>query len=207
MILLFAVAAGAARADQVEMKNGDRYAGQVVSVTTNNVVLHSEVLGTVQLPRGQVATIALGAGSATNSIRSALPAAVAPPAPVAATATASSVPDFRQLANSQKLIQQVQAQFLSDADPAATAKFNELLAGLMGGKLNVDDIRAQAKSAADQLREAKKELGSDAGWSIDGYLAILDHFLKESAPTVTGASGTNGAATSSKTKPKVALEE
>jgi hypothetical protein len=63
-----------------------------------------------------------------------------------------------------------------------------MMGGLMNGSLNVDDIRRQAKSAADQLRAAKKELGDDAGFAVDGYLAVLDGFLRETASTSTGTS-------------------
>ena len=54
------------RADQVEMQNGDRYLGTVLSLDTNTLVLRSAVLGTVTLPRGKVALIHLGSGGATN---------------------------------------------------------------------------------------------------------------------------------------------
>ena len=53
---------------------------------------------------------------------------------------------------------------------------------LMSGKLTVNDIRAEAKSAADQLKELKRDLGEDTGWALDGYLAILENFLRETAP-------------------------
>jgi hypothetical protein len=90
---------------------------------------------------------------------------------------------LRQLGANSNLIQQVQSQVLSGASPEANDKFNEMVGGLMSGKLTVNDIRAQAKSAADQMRAAKKDLGEDAGFAIDGYLAILDKFLKETAPS------------------------
>jgi hypothetical protein len=96
-------------------------------------------------------------------------------------------PAFRQLGTSTNLIQQVQKQFLSDAGPEANTKFNDLLGGLMSGRLSVDDIRAEAKTAADQLRALKREGGEDAGFAADTYLAILDHFLKDTAPSANPA--------------------
>src|SRR5882724_9929051 len=57
------------RADQVEMQNGDRYAGKVLALNTNTVVLQSDVLGLVNLPREKVATISLGTVMATNVAR------------------------------------------------------------------------------------------------------------------------------------------
>jgi hypothetical protein len=73
----------------------------------------------------------------------------------------------------------VKQQFLADADPAAKAKFDEMLGDLMSGKMTVADLRVQAKSAADQLRALKKELGPEADSTLDGYLSILESFLKE----------------------------
>jgi hypothetical protein len=80
------------------------------------------------------------------------------------------------------MLQQVEAQFLNDASPEARAKFNELMGGFLSGKLSVNDIRAQAQTTADQVRSLRKDLGEDAGSLIDGYLSILDTFLKETAP-------------------------
>ena len=73
---------------------------------------------------------------------------------------------------------QVETQFLSDADPAAKSKYNELMAGLMSGKLNIGDIRTEAKSASDQLRSLKKDTGDSTG-ILDSYLEILDKFVAE----------------------------
>ena len=173
------------QADQVEMQNGDRYAGHVLSLNTNTIVLQSDVLGTLRLPRAKVAAITLDAASATKPAR--LPSLTNGQLRVRGGAPTNAAPKlspaFRQLGTSTNLIQQVQKQFLSDAGPDANNKFNDLLGGLMSGRLSVDDIRAQAKTAADQLRALKREGGEDAGFAADTYLAILDHFLKETAPS------------------------
>ena len=63
LFALFLFVAGALRADQVQMRNGDRYAGKVVSMTGDTIVLQSDVLGRITLPRGKVANINLGAGA------------------------------------------------------------------------------------------------------------------------------------------------
>jgi hypothetical protein len=105
-------------------------------------------------------------------------------------------PALRQLGSNTNLIQQVQKQFLSGAGPEANDKFNEMLGGLMSGKLSVDDIRAQAKTAAEQLRTLKREGGEEAGFATDAYLAILEHFLNETAPSA--GSATNAPASSAK---------
>ena len=90
----YSLAPGRLRADQVEMQNGDRYAGQVLSLNTNTVVLQSDVLGTLRLPRAKVAVITLGAGPATNSpaLPSLTNAQVRAPSPAPDECDAQSVP-------------------------------------------------------------------------------------------------------------------
>ena len=180
------------RADQVEMQNGDRYLGTVLSLDTNTLVLRSAVLGTVTLPRGKVALIHLGSGGATN-----LPSAASagkPQPPASSIAITNGTTDLsaplRRLGAGTNFIEQVRAQFLSDAGPEANNKFNAMVGGLLSGRLTVNDIRVEAKSAADQLKELKRDLGEDAGGALDGYVAILENFLRETAPP-PGVSATN----------------
>jgi hypothetical protein len=192
-------------ADQVEMQNGDRYAGHVMSLNTNIIVLQSDVLGTLRLPRGKVAGITFGAASATKPAR--LPSLtngqIRVPAGAPTNAAPKLSPALHQLGANTNLIQQVQKQFLSDAGPEANNKFNDLLGGLMSGRLSVDDIRAEAKTAADQLRALKREGGEDAGFAADTYLAILDHFLKDTAPSgpTTNSPGASPKSTPGPTPP------
>src|SRR5688572_3748733 len=54
------VMAIAMSADQVELKNGDRYVGKVVALSETNVTLRSEVNGLMRLPRNSVTVITLG---------------------------------------------------------------------------------------------------------------------------------------------------
>ena len=183
-MLLAVVTGRTALADQVQMQNGDLYSGKVVSLNADTLVLQSEVAGTLRLPRAKIALLTLG----TNSTPAARGSALTNRPPAVPAAATTNVPPsemaaaLRQLGAHTNLIQRVQAQFLADAGPEANAKFNELMGGLMSGKLSLEDLRAQAQSAATQMHEARKELGDDAGVMIDGYLAILDHFLKETAP-------------------------
>lgn len=184
--------------DQVEMQNGDHYVGKVLALNGTTLVVQNDVLGTLRLPREKVAVITFGP----------VPAAQRPPTaggsgtvlgrPSAASNNAApeASSPFRQLAAHTNMVKQIQSQFLSDAGPEANKKFEELLNGLMTGKLNMDDLRSQAQSAADQLRALKRESGEDPGFAVDSYLAILDHFLKSTPPS--GQSGTN---TTSKAMP------
>jgi hypothetical protein len=194
-------------ADQVEMQNGDRYFGNVLSLNSDSLVLQNEVLGTIRLPRAKVALVTFGM-TASQKSRSG-PTTTNNPVAASASANTNASRDFAallgQLSVSSNLIQQVQSRFLSGAGTEANAQFNDLLNGLMTGKLNMSDLRVQAKSAADQLRAAKKDLGDEAGWGLDAYLAILDHFLKETAPP--GGSPVNSAAPPPKPKVPAEAEE
>lgn len=191
MIFLF-VAAPWLRADEVDMQNGDRYSGKVLSVSADTVVLESEVLGKISVPRKQVASLTLGTTTAaphtaTNAARVAvftnLPAAM--PTAALASTNADLSAAFRQLGANTNFIGQIRQQLLA-GNPEASSNYDELVSGLMSGKLNMDDLRRQARSSADQLRELKRELGPEAGDSLDAYLSVLDNFLKEAgdAPAI-----------------------
>src|SRR5262249_34935672 len=146
------------RGDQIEMQNGERYLGTVLSLTNDTVVVQSDLLGTVRLPRSKVTVITLGQ-TPTNASR-----------PAKANEDISAA--LRQLGGNTNFSQVVQEQLLSNAGPEANAKYKEMVSGLMSGQLNLKDIRAQALSAANQLRTLKKEkdMGDDAGGVLDGYL-------------------------------------
>jgi hypothetical protein len=188
---LFLFVADGLRADQIQMQNGDRYAGKVISMTAETIVFQSEVLGRITLPRGKVATINLGAG-------------VAPPGAQAANKARSaslvltgSNPDIsaalHQLGGNTNFIEQIRKQFLSDVGPDANNKFDEMVGGLASGSIDMTKLRAEAKAAADQIRALKAQ-GGDVGESLDSYLVILDNFLKQTAQsTPSAAPPTNGA--------------
>lgn len=184
------ILAATARADEVEMVGGDKYVGEVVSLGADTLVVRSEVLGTVRLPRGKVAVIALGNRSSTNAAKL-TPTPGRPPATNAPAPASTALPT--DLASAVKLLgadpavgAQIQSQLLGAEGAEANAKFREMVTGYLTGRLTVNDIRAQAQSAADQLREIKRELGSDADATLDTYLAVLDRFLGQTAqPTTT----------------------
>ncbi|HTY88012.1 MAG TPA: hypothetical protein VMB80_11145 [Candidatus Acidoferrum sp.] len=172
------------RADQVVMQNGDKYVGTVLSLTTNLLVLQNENLGNITLPRSKINAIVLGTGAAANHP---LPAGGSnvnprPAASPASNAVADLPAALRSLRSQTNLIQQVQSHIIGSAGPEATDKFNELLDGLSTGKITLDDLRAQAQSVTDQLRELKRDLGPEVSGELESYLAVLDNFLKDTAP-------------------------
>ena len=199
VIIALALGAWPLSADQIEMQNGERYLGKVLSLTNDAVVVQSEVLGTVRLPRSKVAVITLGEAIPKVS----KPSAVALQHPLPATRATNTTDDIssalRQLGAKTNFIQQVQEQLLSSAGPEANAKYNEMVSGLLSGQLNLGDIRTQASSAANQLRALKRDAGDDAGFAVDGYLAILDNFLRETASQAKPS--TNSLPATSKKKP------
>jgi hypothetical protein len=165
--------AGPLIADQIQMRNGDRYVGKVLSLSSNVVVFESSVLGRVNLSRGQVATINLfdtGTNFAT------MPATKAAVSTNHAGNFDSALQQLRLNTNS---IAQVRNEFLAGAPPEANQKFDDMLNGLLTGKLTLTDLRKEAQTAADQLRELKKDLGEESGFAVDGYLSILENFLRQ----------------------------
>jgi len=190
MILLL-IAAPALRADLLEMQNGDRYSGKVISVSPDTVVLTNEVLGKIAVPRGKVASLSFG----TNAVAPKAAVTLAPP--VSTNFPAMTVPAvrantnldlsaaFRQLGADTNFVSQIRQQMLA-GNPEAVGKYNEMVNGLFSGQLSMSDLRQQAQSAAAQLREMKRELGPDADASLDGYLQVLESFIKETADEPAG---------------------
>jgi len=175
-----------AHADQVHMQNGECYIGKVVTLSNETVIVQSDVLGVLKVPRSKIASITFGTNAVAPNIQTPIAATAQPQKPVAANSSSELTAAINQLRENPNAMQQIQQQYLAGADPKATEMFNQMMGGLMNGSLNVDDIRRQAKSAADQLRSAKKELGDEAGFAVDGYLAVLDNFLRETASTSSG---------------------
>jgi hypothetical protein len=179
------------RADQVEMQNGDRYFGKVLSVSADTVFLESEVLGKINVPRKNVASLVFGTNAvATVSVPTNLPAAAAPAGAADTNLDLSAA--LRNPGAGTNVIRQIRDQMLAGS-PEAAGKYDEMVNGLLSGSLNMDDLRREAQSDADQIRQLKHDLGPDAGDSLDGYLDVLDDFLKESD---SAAEPTNSAAAS-----------
>jgi hypothetical protein len=194
-IVFMFVAVFCLRADELQMQNGERFLGKVLFVSAGTVVLESETLGRISVPRKKVAILAFG----TNT----LPAAAS--SNVSHVSGTTNLPSVANLVVSAKtnadlsatlhltgldtnFIQQIRNQMLGGS-PAAASKYDAMVSGLLNGSFSLDDLRREAQSSADQLRELKRELGPDAGDSLDGYMDVLDNFLKETATESTNAAG------------------
>ena len=189
------------RADQVVMHNGDTYNGKVLSVTANAVVLQNDNLGSVTLARSKINVISFGNGTAKGSSPVASSTGIQMGQPVTAQTNAGSdlTTALRGIGDQTNLIQQVQSQFLGSASPDAMNKFSELLNGLSTGKIDLNGLRAEVQSAADQLRSLENDMGPDTSGEMDSYLAILDDFLQEAAAVNVP---TNSSSTVPKAKPR-----
>lgn len=179
------------RADQLQMQNGELFSGRVLSVSADAVVLESETLGKISVPRKKVASLAFGTNSiapvtASNvshvSAPTNLPSAAALMVPATTNTDLSAA--LHRPGMDMNFIQQIREQMLGSS-PAAASKYDEMVGGLMSGSLSLNDLRREAKAAADQIRELKHELGPEAGDALDGYLAQLNSFLKETAAEST----------------------
>src|SRR6185369_6597062 len=154
-------------ADVIQMQNGDRYAWKILSMDGEAVVMQSDVLGKISLPRAKVATLNLGSSPAapvapaTAVLPKSAPVAgtnsLASAAVVVTNGSADLASAFRKAGTTQPTVKAIREQYLVDAGPEANAKFDELLGGVMSGKVSMNDLRAQAKTAADQLRGFKRE--------------------------------------------------
>jgi hypothetical protein len=192
MIFMFA-AALRLQADQVEMQNGDRFSGKVLSVSADSVVLQSETLGKITVARKKVASLAFGTNAIASAVASNIPRVLATTNFSSAAVLMAPAPTNMDLSAAlnhpgmdTNFIRQIRDQMLG-GNPAAAGKFDEMVGGLMSGSLNMGDLRREAKTAADQIRELKHELGPEAGDALDGYLAELNNFLNETAAESTNA--------------------
>jgi hypothetical protein len=187
--IIFLGAAVPLAADQLELQNGDRFSGKVLSVSANAVVLESDALGKITVPRQKVARLAFGTNTITPvAVNPVPPVPTNPPTAAALSAllktNAQMTAVLRQPGTDTNVIRQIREQMLAGS-PGASAKYDEMVSSLLSGQMNMDDLRREAQSSVDELRELKRDLGPDVGDSLDGYLEVLDQFLKESAVTTT----------------------
>ena len=193
LLLMFAMAPWL-RADILEMQNGDRYSGKVLAMSADFVVLNSEVLGRINVPRSKVASLTFNTNAAAPPIAVNLPRPVSTNLPI--VVTGSSLPNtnadlaaaFRQLGGATNFVGQIRDQMFAGS-PQAAAKYDEMVNGLLTGQINLNDLRQQAQASAEQFRQLKREM-PEASESFDAYLQVLDSFVNETANQPSGAQPT-----------------
>jgi hypothetical protein len=190
VLVLFAMAP-VLRADVLEMQNGDRYSGKVLAVSADTVVLNSEVLGKINVPRSKVATLTFSTNAAAPKAAVNLPQPVSTnlsivvTGPTGTNTNADLAAAFRQLGGDTNFVGQIRNQMFAGS-PQAAAKYDEMVNGLLNGQINLNDLRQQAQASADQLRQLKREM-PEAAESFDAYLQVLDSFVSETANQPPGA--------------------
>jgi len=170
------------RADQLQMVNGDHYAGKILSLNSNSIVFESDVLGKVTLPREKVASMSFAAGTAANAATNAAVASRVVTATNRFVRSSTNIAAALRNGTNAATLEQVRQQMLTGTTPEANQKYDELLGGLMSGKLSVNDIRTQAKTGIAQINKLKQELGPQADPMLDAYLEILQNFVNDAEP-------------------------
>ncbi len=174
-LLLLAPAMLAVRSDVVECQNGDRYNGKVLTVDEHTVKLTNEITGILNIPRAKVATISFGNAKPPKA------AALAVPANTNLHVFSSTQP----LQFDVNAVEQVQNQLLGDASPEATQMFQEMVRGLVSGKMDLGDVRNKAQSTLNELKDLQKDLGDDETVALlSSYASILQNFVNQ-APATT----------------------
>jgi hypothetical protein len=174
-LLLLAPAILAVRSDVVECQNGDRYNGKVLIVDENTVKLTNDITGILNIPRAKVATISFGTVKSTKAAVGAAPA----------TIKTNILSATQPLQFDVNAVDQVQNQLLGDASPEATQMFQEMVRGLMSGKLDLGDVRNKAQATLNELKDLQKDLGDDdAAGLLSSYASILQNFVNQ-APAST----------------------
>jgi hypothetical protein len=173
LICFCAIASG----DELKTVSGERLVGKTISVNDATIVFSSANVGTVTIARSNVSALTFN-GSPSNSVAK----TNVSPRPTIADGNNEIAAALRALPAQSELAENVSADMLAQAGPEATAKFNQMLRGLLTGKMSVSDLRAEAQSVRDQARAVRADLGDEAG-VLDGYLAILDKFLAQTPPS------------------------
>lgn len=174
------VGCASARADILNLTNGDRYIGSIQLVNQNEVHLKSDVVGMLKIPRAKVESIYFGTNQPSAHAAS----------HAAEAKTAGSAPESAasRLALDSKAVEQVQQQFLATATPEANAMFSDMVQGLASGKLSIEGLRAQARDALKELRELQADSGEEEDNPLlAGYVGILEKFINQGSASTNRA--------------------
>jgi len=154
-------------------------------MSADTVVLKSDILGVINVPRKLVTNLAIGANAPAPAAAS--PKSPAPASPAGSPASGADLSGaLRGLGAGTNFIGQIRQKLLA-SNPEAASNYDAMVSGLLSGSLDMEDLRRQARSAADQLRELKRAGGADPGIPVDAYLEVLDNFLNETTGGPTNA--------------------
>jgi hypothetical protein len=182
LLLTFVIGhiAASSRAETIYLINGDQIQAKVVSLDSQSLSLHSDILGTLSIPRSKIARIDFVQLQKTAANRSTPQGGQAPTTRQAAQPSLpSTIPGILNAGDQDQLIQQVQQQLLTTAGPEANEMYQQLVQGVMAGSVNVPKLKSMAQDTVNQIEELKAELGEDVGFALDGYLGILKGFIQK----------------------------
>jgi hypothetical protein len=184
--VLSLVVASSIRAEEVRLKNGDVVLGKVKSLDDTTLILASENFGELKIARERIAVIRFAAMPLSGFDDTGLTAPKAAPIKPSEKAALPNVED--DLAGQLKKLDPTymkaieQAFPLLNSSPEAKKYFTDRVEGLMSGKINIEEVRKDAKKVVTELEDLKAELGDETGAALDGYLGILKKFLNETDP-------------------------
>jgi len=182
LLLTFVIGhiAASSRAETIYLINGDQIQAKVVSLDSQSLSLHSDILGTLSIPRSKIARIDFVQFQNTAANRSMPQGGQAPATRQAAQPSLpSTIPGILNAGDQDQLIQQVQQQLLTTAGPEANEMYQQLVQGVMAGSVNVPQLKSMAQDTVNQIEELQAELGEDVGFALDGYLGILKGFIQK----------------------------
>jgi hypothetical protein len=187
LICALSLAVGSSiRAEEVRLKNGDVVLGKVKSLDETTLILASENFGELKIARNRIAVIRFAA-MPLYGLDETIPAAPKPaltkPGDKAATATVEDDLTSQLKKLDPTYMKAIEQAFpLLNSSPEAKKYFTDRVEGLMSGKINIEEVRKDAKKVVTELEDLKAELGDETGAALDGYLGILKKFLNETDP-------------------------
>ncbi|MGV3774173.1 MAG: hypothetical protein ACO1QB_14830 [Verrucomicrobiales bacterium] len=197
MLLGATLLAATASAEVITFENGDQLKGSVVSLNATELKFQNANLGLVTIPRDKIASIILKEDSTKQGSRNAGTnrsegGLNAPPRTNDPIAQMQGGIDPR-------ILEQVQKQFLDGANPEANAMFNETLSGLMSGRINLNDLREQARTTLDELKKVQNELDEEDTALLGLYSGILEGFIAQGTNATSVATNRPPASSRSET--------
>jgi hypothetical protein len=179
--------------DKVYLLNSDQLNGKVVSLNDKELILKSDTLGEIKIPREKIMTIHLGEVKIPYQMYPEPPTFNALPYPTLAPTTLQPSAEkqrepglediFKKLQNSKELsgnIEKLEGEFPLLMVPEVRKYFDDTVGGLITGEVSIESLRKQAIEARNQVKELEAELGPQGADALKPYMSILDKFIRES---------------------------
>jgi len=156
--------------ETLELRNGDRFQGKLLSVQENGLEWEHAVLGKLTIPKEQVAAVYFVTPQAVETSHK------------ISSITNGAAQDTSKMQIAPEMVDKVRMEILGAAPQEAQDQFNEMVSGLVSGKIQVGDVRKMAIDTVAEVESLREDLGEDVGFALDGYLSILKSFIGKTAP-------------------------